>query len=89
MTFAIVILLLCAVQLCFAFETYPFNGTCPTFDECRDHNVNQTVDLIKGIWYDYEGTRLDFDSGYKCSYYNYTAINSSHFSYVQTDYGVE
>jgi len=67
------------VLVCFQFlfvaltlAQYPINGTCPTFDQCRDHNIVLTKEKLSGIWYRYSGILYAFQADYKCTYTNFT-----------------
>jgi len=54
------------------FGQYPINGTCPSFDQCRDNNISYTKESLKGIWYLYASIPYKFQIGFKCTYYNFT-----------------
>jgi len=86
-------MLIAALQLllaAFAAAQYPINGTCPSFDECRDQNVDVLPHEIEGVWFLYASIPFGFEVDFKCTFNNLTWIpGTKDFSIVRTERDVK
>jgi len=77
--------LLISLQLV-ASQYIPINGTCPSFDNCRDHSLNLTAKDFAGIWYLFADIPFFFDEGFKCKYYNASEVSDKIVHFDQVEY---
>jgi len=61
------------------FAQYPINGTCPSFDQCRELSPDVSPQKSAGVWYLYASIPYVFQSGFKCTFDNLTLIEGANF----------
>jgi len=64
------------------------NGTCPSFDKCRDQKLNLTAKDLAGIWYLFADIPFFFDEGYKCRWYNMSLKPNNDVHFDQHEYSL-